>query len=335
MKFVTIPVLNGLLPRPGGGRIKGAFLDELSKSLLESIGVGGVVFLCPYAKDRGTLYPAGVTGRIDKLWYQDVFVTLPSTLYGRGANVGGMRKVECLFADISGEERARARRFQLYPPMVVVAEDVTELDLSELRSRGYPCIDGAGWRALGGHTEAKGLGDLPVTIYGNDLEKGTGIGVTGNVGDDIGLEQAHTVEHGIIRSLSQYGLCTPRNLKVSIQMESAELKESLDAGFAFRMPEVFGVTSGGVCGNPLTNLAHVYLTREIVKGLGRGESLFDSYDHARNRTLSKLADDLEITTSAGLRIMQGLKRGMLHEDTILSTRRLVKVLDRFPQNPWS
>lgn len=342
MDLVTIPVLNGLLPRPGGGRIRGAFLDSMSSALLLDIGPGGSVFLCPYARDRRALYPAGVVGRIGKLWWQEVFVSGPTGFVQSGqcgegryaGGAGGIRKARFLFAEISGEERAKSARFRFHPPAAVVAEDVSGLDLSELRGKGYPCIDGAGWRVMGGHTEAKGIGDIPVVIYGNDIEKGAPTQISANVGGIVGLEQAHTIEHAIIRSLSQYGLCTPRNLQVSIKMEAAELKGSLDAGFSFRMPEVFGVTSGGACGNPLTNLAHVYLTRELVKQLSRGETFFDSVDHARNRTLSRLADELEISTSAGLRIMQGLKKGMLHEDTVPDLRRLAGVLSRFPQSPW-
>ncbi|HHY39440.1 MAG TPA: hypothetical protein GX507_11050 [Clostridia bacterium] len=342
MDLVAIPVLNGVLPRPGGGRIRGAFLDSISATLLLDIGSGGSVFLCPYSPDRGALYPAGVLGRIGKLWWQEVFVAGPSGLVQRcrfGDNrdarrTAGMRKAKFLFAEISGEQRVRAEGFRFHPPGAVIAQGISDLDLSELRSKGYPCIDGAGWRALGGHTEAKGIGDIPVVVYGNDVENGMPIQISANLGGLVGLEQAHTIEHAVIRSLSQYGLCTPRNLQASIKMEAAELKGSLDVGFSFKMPEVFGITSGGTCGNPLTNLAHVYLTQELVKQLRRGESFFDSVDHARNKTLSRLADELEISTSAGLRIMQGLKKGMLHEDTVLDLKRLATVLDRFPQSPW-
>ncbi|MCL4423937.1 MAG: hypothetical protein M1553_00455, partial [Firmicutes bacterium] len=147
-------------------------------------------------------------------------------------------------------------------------------------------------------------------------------------------EQAHTLEHSIIRSLQQNGICTQKTLTVSMKRETDELKQSVEMAYRYQRPEFFGVTSSGSCGNPLSNLAQFHLVGELVEKLKEGASLFESLEVARRKTLSKLSGELELSTQKGLRCLQGLKKGMFHDDTVLGKDLLRRVLGRFPFSPW-
>lgn len=322
MSLLTIPVANGVLPKPNGGKVSGVFLDRYSASVLEALGPGGVILLCPYSSDMKSLYPIGVSGRVEKIWFGEMLL-------------GGFQKMTALFATISGGERVRTKGFELRKSKYLASLDPEALDFQELRDRGYPTIDGAGWKPMGGYTEPKGLSDIPVTVYGVDVETGNQVGVVANLGGLVDAESAHTVEHGIIRALDQYGICSPRTLAMSLKREANDLKASIAMGFARKMPEIFGVTESGMCGNPLTNLAHFYMSEELRDLLDSGGDLWRSVDAVRRKTLSKLTDELEISTEAGLRILQGLKKGMAHDDTPLRRKSIKAILGRFPPNPWA
>ncbi|MCL6450844.1 MAG: hypothetical protein K6T75_06090 [Acetobacteraceae bacterium] len=321
MELPAIPVVNGVLPRPQGGLVRGVFMDPLTLRLLRRLGPKGEVFLCPFLPDRRSLYPLGVVARIENVWLEEVFCPGPA------------HRQKALFARVRGAARGKASGFRL-EQVGLVAEGLEPVDLEELRSRGYPTVCGAGWRPLRGFTEVRSLDDLLVTLEGVDLEGGRRLRLSANLGGLVSPEQAHTIEHAILRALRSYSLCSPRTLALSLSEEGQELKDSVEYGFRHRMPEVFGVTRAGACGNPMTDLAHFYLSREVVEGLSRGQSLAWSVEEARRKTLSRLAHDLEVSTQAGLRVLQGLKKGMRHDDTRLSSRTAARVLERFPPAPW-
>ncbi len=321
MDLPVVPVVNGVLPRPDGGEVKGIFLDTVTARLLQKLGGRNPVLLLPYVAGEGRLYPSGVAVRTGRMWVEEVYLGAPD------------RRVAALFALVQGMGRYRATTFH-YDSRVLVAERAEPLDLGRLHAEGYPCIEGAGWHAVEGRTLMKGLDDLPVSIYGVDYESGARLEISANLGGLLSPERAHTVEHGIIRALNQYGLCSPLTLAAAIARETSELRASVEVGYRFRAPQVFGVTASGACGNPLTNLAQFHLAREIVRGVERGDSLFESVEQARNRALSRITQELELDTSAGMRVVQGLKKGMLHDDTPLDPGSLVKVLRRFPASPW-
>lgn len=321
MDLLLVPVTNGMFPRPDGGTIKGAFLDPGSIGLLEGLDRGYSLFLCPYSADRGGFYPVGIVAEIGRVWSQRMYLS----------NFNMVQEIT--MCEVTGKTRAKASSLAAEDKRLV-ARNIKMLDFKELRGKGYPIIEGAGWQALGGQTETRGASDIRVTIYGQNLETQERLGIQGNMGRLVKPEQAHSIEHGIIRSLSQYGLCTPRTLVESLQIETGELKQSVEAGFKWGKPEIFGVTSSGSCGNPLTNLAHFYLEREVFRQLSEGEGLFRSIDEARRKTLSRLTETLDISTSWGLRALQGLKKGMLHDDAGQSPGKMAVVLSRFPASPW-
>jgi len=321
MDLPVIPVVNGVLPRPDGGVVKGIFLDPATARLLQKLGGESPVLLLPYVRDRERLYPAGVAVKTGKMWAQEVYLLEPQ------------RKVMALFAQVQGMGRYRSSRFRL-DGGTLVAEAAEPLELARLRGEGYPCIEGAGWQALEGQTLAKGYDDLPVAIHGVDYEDGYPLELGGNLGGLLSLEHAHTVEHGIIRSLNQYGLCTSRTLAAAMAAETSELRSSVDVGYRLRAPEIFGVTSTGACGNPMAHLAQFHLAREILKGVESGQPLLESVEAGRKRALSRIAEELELTTTSGLRVMQGLRKGMWHDDSRLDSATLVRALQRFPPSPW-
>jgi hypothetical protein len=319
--YYLVPVINGVLPRPGGGEVTGVFLDPLTAKMLAEMGAGSTIVLCPYDPDEGSVYPAGVLTRILSIWVQDVFLYGPQT------------RVSALFARVLGEERVRPSRLASQGNLMI-AVNVKKLDVSVLRSERYPVIDGAGWQPIGGNTEMKSLRDLPVTIYGIEFESGRQVDIEGNVGGVVTPEQAHTIEHAIIRALQSYAMCTPKTLARAIAQEGRELASSVELGYKMKRPEVFGVTSSGACGNPMTNLAHFYLAREMVEGIESGRTVIESLEMARRRALSQLTEELELTSEIGLRTLQGLKKGMLHDDNPLAQKYLKRVLNRFPASPW-
>ncbi|MGE5486045.1 MAG: hypothetical protein ACM3X4_13625 [Ignavibacteriales bacterium] len=322
MDLPVVPVANAILPRPDGGAIRGVFLDPVTASFIHRIGAGGTCLLLPHSVETGEVYPVGVIGRLEQAWLQTVY-----NPYLRTCS-------RAIFAELAGRGRGKARSFRLDDGMVV-AEGIEPVEIDALWSKDYPVIDGAGWQPVEGATEMKGLSDLPVTIYGYDLESGERVELAGNVGGLIPPERAHTVEHAMIRCLKEHAICTPKNLADAVTEETMELKQSLELGFAFKQPEVFGVTNSGQCGNPLTSLAHFYLAKEFIQNLKEGQNLEDSLEGARLTALSRISSDLGLSTRPGLRVMQGLKQGMLHDDTTLSPSLLKKVLRRFPKSPWS
>ena len=198
----------------------------------------------------------------------------------------------------------------------------------------YPVISGAGWMPSGGTTEFRDPSDIPVTIYGTDLEAGREVSIRANVGGLISQEQAHTVEHGLIRALRTYGLCTPRTLIDSMARETAELKTSMEFGIRLALPEMIGRTSTGACGNPMSNLAQFYLAQDFIENLSAGQNTAESLLNARRKAMSQLTGDLGLTMRPGLRVLQGLKKGMAHDDTPLKVETSKRVITRFPLDPW-
>lgn len=325
MDSFVIPVANGVLPRPEGGVVTGIFVNPYAASVLQEAGPEADILLCPYSVARGKLYPVGVMVSVQEAWMQPVYL---------GGPAGPYRKVTALFARVSGRGRYRAGSFSRRG-RTVLASRLDAVDVAALRGQGYPVLDGAGWQALGGHTSFQGADDVLVTLEGVEYESGRRVQLTGNVGGIIPPDQAHTVEHGIIRALAQYALCTPRLLRETFAQEGRELEQSLDVGFRLRLPEVFGVTRTGACGNPLSDLAHFYLARELVERLAEGEPFPRSLEAARNVTLSRLVEDLDLTDRAPFRVPRALKHGMFHDDTLPDLTTLKRVLARFPASPWS
>jgi len=320
-KILALPVVNGVFPRPNEGRIRGVFFHHHVGRVFRLGERGHPVLLCPFVTDLGQIYPLGVLVEVRRVWTEEVFAPDRET------------RVLAPFVEVVGRGRARARGFSLTNG-VLIAEGVEMVDLDKIRNRGYPVIDGAGWQAVAGTTEMTGPGDVYMEIEGIDLDSRERLKIGAKVGDLVAGEQAHTLEHALIRSLNQFALATPKTVLACWRTEADELKRSVDWGFRYRRPELFGVTSSGACGNPLTDLAHFYLSREMLKSLKRGQSWWESLEEARSRTLSRLVSHLEITTEAGLRILQGLKKGMYHDDQAVRYRTVREALRRFPADPW-
>lgn len=316
MKMPVLPVTNGMIPSPSQ-EVTGVFLDDWVKKALSTAGAGGMALILPYDHDNG-LYPVGAAVSIEDAWKRNVIVS-PS-----------FQVREALFAHVAGKTTAKAEDFEIEDGMLF-ATGVEAVDLRRLRST-YPVIDGAGWTPSEGATEARSREDVRVTIYGSTHD-GEPVSLAGNLGGVVDPEMAHTVEHAIIRSLSEYAIVTPKTLRDSLAEESKDLKQSLDVGYRLRMPEFFGVTSAGVCGNPLTGLAHFYLAGDLQRNLERGDSLPQSLHNARLSALSKVTGDLDLSTQRGSRILQGLRRGMMHDDSPVSTAKLKEILKRFPLSP--
>lgn len=314
----VFPVANGVLPRPGGGRISGVFLLEQGGEVLARVGEGRDVLICPWVVEEEALYPVGVMARILKVWKQTV------------ADASG-RETAVLMAVLEGRSHARWHTLRVAGGFVA-APDVEALDFKGMRKE-YPAISGAGWLPAGGFTEFRDPTDIPVTIYGADLENGQAVSICANVGGLVSQEQAHTIEHGIIRALRVYGLCTPRTLLEAIARETDELKQSVELGLRFALPEIFGRTATGACGNPMSNLAQFFLAKEFVDNVASGKSLHQSLHDARRRAMSKLTGELGLTMQPGLRTLQGLKRGMSHDDTPLRVETAKRVISRFPLQP--
>lgn len=320
MDIYAIPIINGVLPRPDGGLLQGVFLDPFFAKMLNSAGIGGHVFIFPLSLDEKILYPVGVLARIEDMWFD---------------KLSPESNAKALFARVLGRERLKAKNFAFLSEGLV-ARGLERLDVQELRSLGYPAVCGAGWYPTGGYTTfGSNKKDAEVTIYGFDLETGRNVSIVGHLGNLIEPEKAHTVEHAIIRSLKNYSLCTPKTLRDCIEKETEELKWSVEIGIAKKLPEVFGVTRSGICGNPLTHMASYYLNEELRSQLKSGENLIDSISAARNKTVSKLTKEMDISTQKGKRELQGLKKGMFHDDTPEELNILKQVLYKFPINPWS
>jgi len=319
VNYFTIPVLNGVLPRWDGGSIKGLFLEPFFIKTIENTGVGNEIFMCPYSSDTDSFYPIGIIGRIE-----DMEIKEPPQP-GNG---------EYLYAEIVGRRRGSAESFNIVSNGII-ASGVKDINIEKMSAEGYPIICGAGWIATGGYTQTKSSSDITITIYGYELETGKKTGIFAEVSDIVPPEKAHSIEHGIIRSLKQYGLCTPETLRDSLILETQELKESVKTGFEFKLPETIGITSDGVCGNPMTNMAQFYLNQEFCNGIKDGYDYIESLEKARRRTLSKLEKELDISGDLNMRTLQGFKKGMFHDDSRSSLGILEKVINCFPMNPWN
>jgi len=319
MNMVIMPVANGVLPRPHGGRITGIFLKDQAGKILSDVGPGRDIFVCPWITDEQSLYPVGVVARI-------IDMTEATMADETGADL--------CFLTVVLEGQAHARWHSLQTQGYYVASPDIELLNFDMMRKEYPVISGAGWAPQGGYTEFRGETDIPVTIYGIDLETSREVSITANLGGLVEKEQAHTIEHAIIRALSTYGLCTPRTMMESCVKETAELKQSLEFSIRHIMPEALGITASGICGNPLTNMAQFYMAQEFVDNIKAGKKLNASLADARRATMSQLTSDLGLTMQQGLRTLQGLKKGMSHDDSLLKMNIYKKVIRRFPFDPW-
>jgi hypothetical protein len=317
--MLVFPVANGVLPKPQGGRITGMFVVEQGGQMLADIGVGNDIVACPWIVDEQALYPVGVVSRIVDLAENSI------------ADTEG-QEIPVLIAVLEGREHVRWQSLK-QTGQYLQSGELEELDFRLMRKE-YPVISGAGWMPEGGYTEFRDSMDIPVTVYGKNLQTGQQISIEANLGGLVTQEQAHTIEHAIIRSLRTYCLCTPRTLAASIVQETDELKKSLDFSIRHSMPETLGLTASGACGNAMTNMAQIYLAHDFVQNMQAGRSLNDSLIKARRTTMSQLTQDLGLTMQSGLRVLQGLKKGLSHDDTPLKLEIYKKVIKRFPMNPW-
>lgn len=319
MEMLIMPVANGILPRPQGGTITGMFIVENGGQLLLDVGVGREILICPWTVEDQALYPVGVIVRIMNIWNHTV-------------NDDNGVEIPVLMAKLEG--RGHARWYNMRTTgSYIYSHDIEYINLRKMRKE-YPTISGAGWTAQGGYTEFRDKSDIPVTIYGADLESGEQVSIKANLGGLVELEQAHTIEHSVIRALTTYGLCTARTLIESMSRETDELKKSVEFSIKHTLPETLGLTASGACGNPMTNLARFYLAKEFVSNIDAGKSLNESIDKARRATMSQLTGDMGITMNQGIRVLQGLKKGMAHDDTLLKIETYKKVISRFSFEPW-
>ena len=319
-RTIIMPVANGVLPRPQGGRITGMFVMDANGQMAAQIGVGHDILVCPWLEEENTLYPVGVLSRV-----LDISRETAADEQGN--------QLSLLVVVLEGREHARWNRFK-NTNTFIFTDDIEIMDLKRTRA-DYPAISGAGWTPGGGYTEFRGKHDIPVTLYGSEWETGREVSITANLGGLVEQEQAHTIEHAIIRALKIYGLCTPRTLMEAVIQETVELKRSVENSIRFALPEVLGRTNSGMCGNPMTNLAQFYLSNRFVDNLEAGKSLERSLRDARKTAMSQITQDLGLTMQPGVRVLQGLKKGMSHDDTVLKLETYKKVIKRFPFDPWS
>lgn len=316
MSTLLVPVINGVLPRPGGGRSTGAFFEIEHEVEFET---GTEVFICPLVPATGMLYRVGVLAKVVDTRSQ--VVEIPG-------------KESALFRTtlLEGNTHARWNTVQFSQGSLRV-EGLETLDFRALRSR-YPVVSGAGWVPQGGYTEFRSLADIPVTLYGNDIERNFPLELQANLKGLVSMETAHTIEHAMIRSLRTYGLCTARTLQEAMRQETEELAWSVEQSMQFALPYVLGQTQVGACGNPMTHLAQFYMAEEFSEQLKEGTGTEFALDRARRAVMSRLTGELGLTTEPGLRSLQGLKKGMLHDDSPLSLDLCQRVLSRFPLEPW-
>lgn len=318
MSALLIPVVNAILPRPGGGIASGAFMEGRG-TLLQQFEPGMKVFVCPLSPATGSLYRVGVLAALLDVRHQQI-------------ETSAWEQAAMVTLRLEGITHARWSTLDMQPGGIF-AEGLESLDFRVMRSE-YPVISGAGWTAQGGWTEFRSLQDIPVNFYGNDIESGGGVGLQGNLRDLVSLEAAHTIEHAIIRSLRLYGLCTPRTLQQCMREEAAELTWSVEKSMRYARPELLGTTRSGACGNPMTHLARFYMFQEVAEQLKETGNGAEALAQARRTVMSRLTGDLGLTTEPGLRALQGLKLGMKHDDSPLSLELCKKVLRRFPLEPW-
>lgn len=315
----VLPVANGVLPRAAGGKLRGVFVVEEGGGLFSQLGEGYDLLICPWITDQNSLYPVGVVARILEITRQTI-----------SDETAGDIPVWSVLLEGRGQGRWHSLR---QAGNLILSTDMELLDFRKMRKE-YPVISGAGWQPAGGFTEFRAKGDIPVTIYGSDLETGKEVTVSANLGGLVEQEQAHTIEHAIIRALRTYGLCSTKTLISSMTKETDELKQSLEFSIRFAMPEFLGMTATGACGNPMTNLAQAYLAKDFVSNVSAGNSLNEALAKARNSTMSQLTSDLGLTMQQGIRTAQGLKKGMSHDDSPIKLETCKKVINRFPLDPW-
>ena len=320
-RLSVLPTVNGVVPRPGGGSISGILLEPSLIKNVAKLGPGGDVFVAPVPVGQTSIYQVGVICKILKVYLQPII---------RDRNE--QEVVQGLFVELEGRQQARVNNYS-FDGGHLYTDSVSLIDPKKLRP-DYPVVSGAGWKPLGGYTDVKSPDDIRVTIYGVDIEDDRGVTISAKLGGIATPEEAHTVEHALIRALNDYALCSPKTLLASWQKEVAELKASIEAGFTLNLPELFGVTASGNCGNPLTNLAQFYLAKEFLSELSGGGNLVESLQSARLKTLSQLSSDFDISSKSGLGVLQGLKRGMQHMDRPTLEQRAAKILARFPVSPW-
>ena len=318
MPTFLIPVVNGILPRPGGGRSIGGFLEGKTGQM-PKLERGENVFVCPLVPADGVLYRIGVVAKVIDL-HRQVF------------EVPGSKPISFLSMMVEGVTHARWDTL-LTDHGFIMADGLEPQNFRMMRG-DYPIISGAGWIPQGGFTEFRSLGDIPVTLYGQDVERNVAVSMTGNLKGLVSLEAAHTVEHAIIRSIKTYGLCTARTLQDAMQKETEELTWSVEKSMQYALPEVLGATQAGVCGNPMTNLAQFYMFQGIAEKTDDTADADSVLKQIRRKTMSQLTEDLGLTTEPGLRALQGLKKGMKHDDSPLSLELCKKILGRFPLEPW-
>jgi len=279
---------------------------------------GENVFICPLIPANGSLYRIGVVAKVVDIRRQLV-------------DIAGHEPVPFLSMLIEGIAHARWDTLSTDSGFVM-AEGLDIQDFRRMRNE-YPVISGAGWVPQGGFTEFRSLGDIPVTVYGSDIERNVAVSLTGNLKGLVSLEAAHTIEHAMIRSLRTYGLCTVRTLQEAMRAETDELTWSVEKSMRYAMPEVLGNTHAGACGNPMTNMAQFYMFQELTEQLGESGGDYE-LSQVRRTVMSRLTGDLGLTTEPGLRALQGLKKGMRHDDSPLSQELCKKILGRFPLGPW-
>jgi len=319
VQFPVLPVINGMLPRAEGGMVHGVVLDAYSAAVFARNGVGKYLFVCPWDQRAKQPFHVGIIAvcrdtQIERHTYEQ------------------KREYRILRVLLEGQERAKMRSF--IKKKGIIYGDNIELQYFKTMRPDYPVLCGAGWQASGGYTETASLQDISVVIYGTNYETGAQVHINGNLGGLISYEQAHTIEHAIIRSLKHYSLCTARTLVQCSAEETNELKQSVEWGIKYARPDLLGLTQSGACGNPLSSTAQIYMAQEFTSALKEGNSIYASVEQARIKTMSRLTGDLGITTREGLRILQGLKRGMFHDDTPLTLEQAKKILNRFPISPW-
>ena len=318
MSTLMIPVINGILPKPGGGRSTGGFVEG-PPDCTPQIETGTNVFICPMLPATGSLYRVGVLAKVIDIRKQKL-------------DIAGRNPVSFISLQLEGATHARWNTLSMNRGLVM-AEGLEAIDFRGMRS-GYPIVSGAGWIPQGGYTEFRSPGDIPVTLYGSDIESGTTVSLRGNLKGLVGLESAHTVEHAMIRSLRSFGLCTAKTLRQAMREETAELTWSVEKSMQLALPEVLGTSQAGACGNPMTNMAQFYMFQELSEQLKDTASGGLAMDRARRVVMSRLTSDLGLTTEPGVRALQGLKKGMMHDDSPLSLELCKKILSRFPLEPW-
>ena len=236
------------------------------------------------------------------------------------------------FAKVIGRERYKAQSFDFSDDGLVAS------GLRVYSSNARNGLSSNLWSRMVSYRRLWTFGtdrnNIEITIYGFEFEKGGDVSITARISGEIEPEKAHTIEHAIIRSLKNYAMCTPKTLRSCIIKETEELKWSVEVGIAKKLPEIFGVTKSGMCGNPLTQMASYHLSDELKKQIQSGENIIKSIENARTKTVSKITREMDISTQKGIRQLQGLKKGMFHDDTPEELKTLKKVIMKFPQDPW-